>query len=313
MDDSADLKKSRMQLFDSVAKGLADEYDKLRKVGLDVGLKGTAAENVLTAWMETWLPHRIGLRNGAILSMNYKLTTQRDCILFDHIESPIYHRFGDVVLLPIEGVLGAVELNYGTDTSYQKVLKDADKLSELGTIHRDAIRRSAVMYSHLARDVNPQSASSEEIHAGLMSHLSFSGSPVLLIFAEQLSGSLGECARRIMEHNKSALLRASVGGLFVLQQGYALHPASDGSGWDAGRQPGDRFAYLPATPGEVLLKLQSVILRHLASGGRVYPGGFDHYVSITGQGAKEVAASVRVSDDDYETQPDDPGYLTAQA
>jgi hypothetical protein len=49
------------QLFDSVAKGLAEDYEKLRKVGLDVGLKGSAAENVLTACQ------RIGLRNGTAI------------------------------------------------------------------------------------------------------------------------------------------------------------------------------------------------------------------------------------------------------
>jgi hypothetical protein len=54
--------------------------------------------------------------------MNHKPTTQRDCILFDQVESPIYHRFGEVALLPIEGVLGAVELNYGANTSYEKVV-----------------------------------------------------------------------------------------------------------------------------------------------------------------------------------------------
>ena len=102
-----------MRLFERIATGLMARYDEIRAAELDSGLVGTAREKVLTEWMRTWLPTRVDLRNGAIISMHREPTTQRDCVLFDQAETPTYRQFGDVDLLPIEGVLGDVELNYG--------------------------------------------------------------------------------------------------------------------------------------------------------------------------------------------------------
>jgi hypothetical protein len=313
MDDTPRLRQSRMRMFERVATGLLAKYDEIRDAELDSGLTGAAGENIVTEWMRTWLPTRIGLRNGAIVSMNREPTTQRDCVLFDQAETPTYRQFGDVDLLPIEGVLGDVELNYGEHTGYTKVLTDAAKLTDIGLMARDSFRRMAVAYSHLPMNVNPVTATREQVISGLVNHQGFPVKPILLVFAEQLEGNLQECARRVMEHNKAVGVRASVDGIFVLKQGYALHPASDRKGWNTTRQPGDAFACLETTASEVLLRLQSVTLRHLAIAGRIHPGGFDHYLSVTEQGEREVAASMLVSDDNYIAQPDDPGYVGAKA
>jgi hypothetical protein len=126
---------------------------------------------------------------------------------------------------------------------------------------RDSVRRAALAYSHLSFGINLGQCFTrvEGRRTGVLPAVQHESGA--LIFAEQINGNLVESARRIMASNKTVGVRASVAGVFVLQQGFALHPSSDHTVWNATRQPGDAFACLAATPGEVLLKLQSVIRR----------------------------------------------------
>jgi hypothetical protein len=171
----------------------------------------------------------------------------------------------------------------------------------------------AVALSHIPPDVDPGALSVDELISSLTLHRAHDGKPLLLVFAEQVSGDLRVCSRRLMEHNKSGGVRESVDGLFVLRQGFALHLDPQRMGWATSRMPGAHFAYLEATPGEVLLKLQSVTLKHLFVAGKVHPGGFDSYLSAPGQAEREVARSSLVSDDAYLAQPPDAGYVSLRS
>jgi hypothetical protein len=72
---------------------------------MDTGLSGTAAESVLNEWMQTWLPTRVSVLKGAILATNTAPTTQRDWVMFDRVDTPVFYQLGESFLLPIEGVL----------------------------------------------------------------------------------------------------------------------------------------------------------------------------------------------------------------
>jgi hypothetical protein len=240
-------------------------------------------------------------------------TTQRDCVLFDQIQTPVYSRFGDAQLLPIEGVLGAIELNYGEHTSYRKIITDAAKLSEIGALARGSSRRMAQPISHLPADVDPSQVSPEEVIARLLIHQAFRLRPQLLIFAENIRGDLLECARRLMAHNKRVGIRNSVDGLFVLHKGYALHFPSNRAGWNTQRQPGDHFAGVARTPGQVLFQLQSIIRKHMAFNGMVHPASFDQYISPPAQAQVEMAASHQVSDMEYLAEPPEHDYVAMRA
>ncbi|MBI4641986.1 MAG: hypothetical protein HY731_14950 [Candidatus Tectomicrobia bacterium] len=295
---------SRLQLFEEVAAGLLSSYDQVRAVRLDAGLSGTSAENVLVEWIRGWLPTRVSVRNGAVLSVSHDPTTQRDCILFDQVDSPVFHRLGNSDILPIEGVLGAIELNYGKNTTYAKLAKDAAKLSEIAEMAHERLHRVAVPLSHLSLGSDASTVSREELIAGLALHRAHDGKPLLLIYAEQVKEQLIECARRVMEHNKSVGVRRSVDGLFILRKGFALHLDPQRPGWMTHRQAGAHFACLAASPGNVLLKMQSVILKHLFLAGKVHPEGFDPYIAETGQGQREAESSTSASDDTYISQAD---------
>lgn len=297
-------REDRLELFERIAEGLLASYNQVRSAKLDTGLAGGSAETVLVDWIQRWLPLRVAVRNGAVLSSQRGPTTQRDCLLFDQVDSPVYHRLGTADLLPIEGILGAVELNYGLSTGYDKVLKDAAKLSEIADLFDDRLQRAAMPLSHLPLARGSSVATREERIDGLTFHLAHDGKPVLLIFAEELKGSLSECAHRLAEYNKSVGVRKSIDGLFVLRQGYALHLDSQRPGWTTCRLPGAHFGCLSVSEGSVLLKLQTVVLKHLFLGGKTHPEGFDQYVSQTGQGQREVSAAEIASDDEYTKQVD---------
>jgi hypothetical protein len=263
--------------------------------------------------MQQWLPKRVAIHNGQIFSVNRDPLTQRDCILFDDMESPVYEQKGSVVLVPIEGVLGAVEVNSGENTTYQKIGRDATKLSEIAEMAQDRLPPAAQAQSHLPPTVNMATVSSEQLISSLFLHRTIPGKPHLVIFAEQLDGSLLECCRRLKEHNKKVGINQSVDALFVLRQGFAAHLDPQQAGWTTSRLPGSSFACLQARPGTVLLRMQSLILMNLYLAGKVYPGGFDRYTARTGQAEQEVAACSRVSDEDYVRQSGGPGYVQVRA
>jgi hypothetical protein len=296
--------QNRIQLYEQIAAGLSSLYDQIRTSSLDSGLSGTSGEAAIVGWMRQWLPGRVSIRNGAVLSVRDDPTNQMDCLLFDYIESPIFHRIGQVDILPIEGILGAVEINYGSNTSYQKIGRDAEKLSKLAELAEARLSRIGIGLSHLPPDRDARLASVEQLVGNLSLHRGHDGKPILLIFAEQLSGDLQEITRRLMEYNKSVGVRRSIDGLFILQQGIALHIDPNQNGWITSRLPGAHLGCLSVSQGYVLLKMQSIILKHLYLSGKTHPEGFDAYVAQTGQGQKEITNARIVSGNEYIRQED---------
>jgi hypothetical protein len=227
-----------------------------------------------------------------------------DCILFDHIESPVFHRVGNTDILPIEGVVGAVEINFGVSTTYQKIIKDAEKLHNLAKLTESRLPRVSILLSHLPLSYNANNVTTEQLTKGLTFHRAHDGKPLLLIFAERVNGDLQEVAKRIMEHNKKVGIRNSIDGIFILQQGFALHVDNNKTGWTTQRMEGSEFRFLPVSQGHVLIKMQSVILKNLYQIGKTHPGGFDAYINQTGQGPQEISTATLVSDQQYINQKD---------
>jgi hypothetical protein len=293
----------RQKLFDEIANGFLAQYNKIRTLGLDAGLKGTASENILREWIDHWLPKRMSLKNGAVISITDGPTDQMDCLLFDSFESPVFHNIGGVEILPIEGVYGGIEINFGESTAYTKIKKDCTKLSRLAELSTNRIRRVPLVFSHIPGNIINTYNVQQAIDS-LAYHVAHSTSkPLLLIFAEQINGTLKEAAERIMIHNKQVGIPKSIDGLFVLKLGFALHVAQNNAGWNTSRMHGDRFVILETNEGNVLSRFQNIILGNLCNYGKTYPG-LDQYISVTGQAAKEMAEFTEISDQEYRNQPD---------
>ena len=301
--------EERFRIYEKIAEQLRSSYEELRLQGLDSGLAGSSAEKILVAWLKEWLPLRVDVRGGAVISRKGGPTTQRDALLFDRLECPVFRRIGDTDLLPIEGVVGAIELNYGLSTGYKKLLRDAAKLSEIKALARARLRRAAMVVSHLQVGRDPEHVTQKERVETTTLHLPQEGRPILLIFAEQLEGTLSECAHRLVEHNKSVGVGESVDGLFVLRQGYALH-YNEARRVITQRLPGSHFRCRSTSEGEVLLRMQDILLTHLYMAGKVHPEGFRSYVSGEEERELEHPVEEPVSDAKYAEQTDDDLLMT---
>lgn len=295
-------------VYESWASALLKAYEDARGLGLDSDVKGTQGEQAFLSWLHEWLPSRVEPLQGAVISTKRSPTNQMDCLLFDRAESPVFYRQGSSVVVPIEGVLGNVEINTGEHASYTKILRDAEKLDSVAQLAADRQDRLPIPMSHIPAPRDISTITGEDLRSGLTYHHVFGGKPLLLVFVEDLQGRLEELGPRIADHNKGVGVRRSVDGVFVLKQGYILHVDPAGAGWTTQRLEGNSLACASGSPGEVLLKLQSVVLQYLHQHSLVHPGGFDRYMSTEHQGRDEVAAATRISDSDYQSQAD-PGSV----
>lgn len=294
--------ESRKTLYEQVAKGMSARYEQIRSTGVDTGVSGSAGEKVLINWITSWLPKRMSVVQGAVLSIGEDPTNQMDCLLFDSSESPVYSRLGDSDLVPIEGVSGSIEVNSGNTTTYEKLLKDALKLTKLRQLARNKMPRASIPISHISREIDPNNVTEKQLVEGLQGHRSLEQHPLTVIFAENINGNLEEAATRIARHNIHQGVEFSVDGLFIMGQGVALHVDQNRLGWTSQRLTGNEFAYLTTSPGQVLLKLQSIILNHLYLSGKTNPKSFDPYLSELGLGAREITEAKSIVENEYVTQ-----------
>jgi len=252
--------QDRNQLYSDIARELKSSYDQIRSSFLDTELTGSAGEDVLKSWVQKWIPKRVALKSATVISQKSGPTDQLDCLLFDHVDSPVFHRITSVDILPIEGVFGAIEINTGEKSSYSKIIKDAEKLSNLAKLADERLPRFSKAYSHLPVDFDRTTLTQKMLIDSLVIHKDYDQKQVYIIFTEDINGSLEEVSKRLMQHNKSGGIKNSIDGLFVLDQGYALHLDPNQNGWITSRQPNSGFGFLKATQGQVLLKMQSIIL-----------------------------------------------------
>ncbi len=285
--------EKRNKLYEDIGNQLLYSYDEIKSSDQDSDVTGDFGETVIKEWIKKWMPSRIAVKSGTVLSVRQDPTNQMDCLLFDHMESPVFQTLGSVDVLPIEGVFGALEINTGINTTYKKIIKDGAKLSKLASMTEERIPRHS-KYLEFAGIPNES-----KMYNFFREILPF---PQLLVFAEDFVGNLEEMGKRLSAYNLSVGITASVDGLFVLKKGVILHMDPDKTGWIAHRVAKAPLAILPSTPGQVLLKLQSLVLKHLFLCGRVHPDGFDKYLSEFGQNVTEMESAILVSDMGYLNQ-----------
>jgi len=298
----------RKKVYEDTVNSLFDQYNKIRSSGIDTGMSGNKAEKHFLKWLNEWMPKKIESKSGAIISVDDGPTNQMDCVLFDSYDNPSFEiNEDDGNIFPIEGVVGAIELNVGENTSYQKIIKDCEKLTRMLRMCDKKIIGQPKLTSivKFGGDIN----SVENLKNNLYHFMTHEGKPLSLICVEDINGSLEEAAKRIMEHNKSVGIRYSIDGLFVLKQGFALHKDTRETGWVIHRQAGTKFCTSLTEPKIVLLRLQSITLSYLQLMGKISSAGFDRYFYELGLVEQEMSSSITVSDSDYISQ-EDPGTVS---
>jgi hypothetical protein len=227
------------------------------------GSQGIGGEESFRRFLNSQLPARFRALSGHIVSSKSPRSPQRDCIIFDAAECPVFLQSeGQPPHLPIEGVAGCIEANTGgSGATYSKLLDDCRRLSEIGQLGRERLSRLARIAMLSPVDIPGKNTLQSELVVRKQ-EFTMSMPPVLYVFAAALQGNLPELARRIIDHNKSVDVSISVGGAFILDQGYILH-IRPGQGWDHTRLPGSLLAYIQTETWEVLFQMMNVIWSHL--------------------------------------------------
>ena len=102
-----DTRVRRREMFKSVGKRLAADLEAASGGDTDTEVQGGAGESAFREWLGKQLPNRFSAVSGAVVSKNDPPTTQRDCVIFDASECPVFRQIGGQPdLYPIEGVVG---------------------------------------------------------------------------------------------------------------------------------------------------------------------------------------------------------------
>jgi hypothetical protein len=252
-----ELHDRRRERFKLLGNGLTNSLAESTESDTDTEIQGKASEKRFRDWLNQQLPSRFRALNGTVLSVNNPPCTERDCLIFDVGECPSFRQSGGQSdMFPVEGVIGSIELNLGkSGTGYTKLMHDCEKLSKVGILMSDSLgsRAKATKLSPLP---NVGSTTIEREIAILQQPYRIT--PSIYLFIETLKGNLAELTKRIIQHNKSVPVSASVSGAFALNKGVILH-VTHGEGWNINRLPGFPLAYMEAEPWEVLLKMMTVI------------------------------------------------------
>lgn len=100
------------------------------------GESGRRREDELRAILQDFLPRRFAVSSGEAVSATGEVSHQLDIIIYDALETPVFDRGPSSVVIPIEGLLAAVEVASRLDSS--KLAQDAAKLGQLKRMTRSA-------------------------------------------------------------------------------------------------------------------------------------------------------------------------------
>ena len=294
-------------MFKSIGKRLVADLEAVSIGDTDTDVQGAAGEAAFRDWLGRQLPTRFAPVSGAVLSKNHPPTTQRDCLVFDRTECPVFRQIGGQPdLYPIEGVVGCIEINTGkSGATSEKLLHDCRKLSEIGGLARDSNPLLSKVVRLTPLQIPGNNTISSELYVGQQQHLL---PPILYLFAERVRASLKDLAESIASHNKSVAVSAGVSGAFVLETGVILHIAPN-EGWNHARLTGMNLAYMNAEPWEVLLKMVSIVWNHLWKGPYLSPDLGPYYADKAYFLEQEMPRIVVLSDADYLAQTES-GFVT---
>jgi hypothetical protein len=98
------------KLFRSSSASLRSKFEEIRASVEHRGLKGCANEQIVSEFLEKYLPSKIGFCTGEIIDSNGGRSKQTDVLAFDAASAPQIFQSGDIKILPIESVYAVFEV-----------------------------------------------------------------------------------------------------------------------------------------------------------------------------------------------------------
>lgn len=248
---------SHSNFWKKIGERLLRDYESFHKsTYLDSASKGKKGEGYFRKWLSLWLPNRVEVLEGVIVDKDTNPTTQRDVIIFDRYNCPIFKETDDegeeLNILPIEGVIGAIEVNT-SEVKTKKIIKDIDKLV-------DAKKLMPLLEPPKAMCLKPPP------EPELVNYYSIVLQKFGYIFAQDCDISLRTLSEHIRDKNIELGVDVSVDGIFILKKGCILHGISQG--WTTTRLSIANLFYMEMESWDVLLTLVCMINQHLALGAK---------------------------------------------
>ncbi len=286
---------SHHSLWKKIGDNLLYNYKNIKRSQyLDSEQKGKRGEKYFRDWLNSWLPTRIKATEGIIVAKEELPSTQRDVVLFDHFNTPIFSESisGEKNLLPIEGVLGLIEVNSGA-AGITKIKKDIQKLAYI---------------SKLTQSGGPTQIMPilENNQTKILTIPRYSGKILKYIFAEDYEDSFESLGAQILQQNIQHGCDESVDAIFILEKGCIFHGNSKGIHTSRIQNKPDptNLYTLEAEPWDVLLILTSLINQHLSFGSRGNVPNFEEYFGEGNEIRRKRILEKRkkISNDEYSTQ-----------
>jgi hypothetical protein len=98
------------KLFQKSSSSLRNKFEEIRVAVEHRGLKGNANEQIVSEFLEKYLPSKIGFSTGEVIDSDGNRSKQIDVLAFDAASAPQFFQVGDIRILPVESVYAVFEV-----------------------------------------------------------------------------------------------------------------------------------------------------------------------------------------------------------
>jgi hypothetical protein len=92
------------QTFDNISKKMRTDFDEIRDTIKHSGEKGRSFEQIVSTFLEKYLPKSLDISTGFIIDSNGNQSKQMDIIISDATKTPIFFQDASTRVLPVECV-----------------------------------------------------------------------------------------------------------------------------------------------------------------------------------------------------------------
>jgi hypothetical protein len=118
-----------LSIFDEVSKQMQSDFDKSRQALQHPGLKGSANEGIVKAFLRHYLPSHLEVASGGT-------SKQLDIIIHDANKTPIFYRTENSRVIPVECVYAAIEVKAFLDKC--EIQKSFENMRSLKHLKKEA-------------------------------------------------------------------------------------------------------------------------------------------------------------------------------
>jgi hypothetical protein len=98
------------KLFQTSSSSMRSKFEEIRIAVEHRGLKGNANEQIVSEFLEKYLPSKIGFCTGEVIDSDGKRSKQIDVLAYDAATAPQFFQVGDIRILPVESVYAVFEV-----------------------------------------------------------------------------------------------------------------------------------------------------------------------------------------------------------